>query len=272
MMALDEQEVLGFLTGHSVHTVAMSSLIRDNGLVSSHNRGNFYGYRNRDGILEGVALIGHTTLVEANTDNAMLALAVQARRSEIPLHLLMADGNSVEAFWQYYTGGDGRLPRVVCSERLFQIKFPLIVRESVPGLRLATAEDDLETIAEAHAGIAFQESGINPLETDRAGFLERVTRRVRKGRVWVVIEDDQLIFKADIAAETSEVIYLEGVYVNSGYRGKGIGSNCLSQLCRTLLKQAENICLLSNENLRDTHGVFLKAGFNGIDNCETFFV
>ena len=56
-------EVQAFLAVRPVHTVVMSSFIADNGIVSELNRGKFYGYRNTAGTLEGVALIGHTTLV-----------------------------------------------------------------------------------------------------------------------------------------------------------------------------------------------------------------
>ncbi len=63
-------EVQAFLSVRPVHTVVMSSFIADNGIVSELNRGKFYGYRNTAGKLEGVALIGHSTLVEARSDEA----------------------------------------------------------------------------------------------------------------------------------------------------------------------------------------------------------
>jgi len=64
----DEQnEVLAFLAERPIHTVCLAGFIRDNGLSSPHNRGTFYGCRNSEGRLEGVALIGHATLIEART-------------------------------------------------------------------------------------------------------------------------------------------------------------------------------------------------------------
>ena len=71
----DEREVLGFLAERPIHTVFMASLIRDNGLESPLNRGSFYGCRDSDGNLEGVALIGHATLVEARSESSLKALA-----------------------------------------------------------------------------------------------------------------------------------------------------------------------------------------------------
>src|SRR5690242_3932050 len=71
----DQTEVLDFLAERPTHTVFMASLIRDNGMESSLNRGNFFGCRDRDGRLVGDALIGHATLVEARTDASLAALA-----------------------------------------------------------------------------------------------------------------------------------------------------------------------------------------------------
>ena len=66
-----EAEVLAFLADRPLHTVSLTGLIEDNGLVSPLNRGAFYGCRNRQGQLEGVALIGHATLMETTTYRAL---------------------------------------------------------------------------------------------------------------------------------------------------------------------------------------------------------
>ena len=266
----DQPEVLKFLVQRPVHTVVMTSMIHDNGIEGGQNRGTFYGYRNADERLEGVALIGHTTLVETRTDQALTALALQAGRNETPIHFMMSDGDSIESFWQICTGGT-RQPRLVCTERLFEINFPVMVRERVPGLRLAV-EAELEQIAVAHAQVAFEESGVNPLEKDRDGFLKRVLRRINQGRIWIVADENgKLVFKADVVAETPEVNYLEGIYVAPEKRGIGLAADCLSQLSRILLEKVRHVCLLSNENFQPAHRAYTKAGFKSKDVCVTIF-
>jgi len=267
----EKEEVLGFLAQRPVHTVVMTSMIHDNGIENAQNRGKFFGYRNASDILEGVALIGHTTLVEVHTEEALKALALIARESETPIHVMMSDGNSIESFWQHFSGGI-KEPRLVCSERLFEISFPLMVRNNIDGLRLAS-ETELLPIAEAHAEVAFEESGVDPLVKDREGFLKRVTRRINQERVWVVFDaEGKLVFKADVVAETPEVKYLEGIYVHPEYRGKGIAADCLSQLSRKLLEEVQYVCLLSNEEFQHAHRTYMKAGFKSQDSCVTIFV
>ena len=263
-------EVLEFLNMRPVHTVVMASFIQDNGLENADNRGKFYGYRNDAGTLEGVALIGHTTLIESRSADSLIAFAEIACQSATPLHLIMADGKTTETFWRYFTG-DNRPARKVCTELLFELNFPFFVQDCEWDVRLAEA-GELEQIAVAHDEVAFSESGVSPMQKDREGFLKRCLKRIEKQRTFVVFENGKLVFKADIVAETSDVIYLEGIYVAPEYRGKGVGSSCLSRLGLELMGRVENVCLLSNVDFKSAHRSYAKAGFKNTDSCQTIFV
>lgn len=267
---IERQEVLEFLQKRPVHTVVMTSFIQDNGLESKDNRGIFYGYRNLQGQLDGIALIGHTTLIESRSEDALMAFAIAAKTSETPIYILMSDGNTTETFWQYFAA-ENQKPRLVCTELLFELNFPFLVQNCNWEIRQAKAEE-LDQIAEAHAEVALIESGVNPLEKDREGFLKRTLKRIEKGRTFVVFENGKLVFKADIVAETSETVYLEGIYVAPEYRGQGVASECLSELSRQLLNRVQHICLLSNVEFKNAHRSFLKAGFKNTDCCQTIFV
>ena len=266
----NRKEVLEFLAAQPVHTVVMASFIQDNGLESADNRGKFYGYRNAKGTLEGVALIGHTTLIEARSADSLHAFAIAARTSEMPIHIMMSSGNTTETFWKYFAG-DNCPPRLVCEEMLFELNFPFLVRESRWNVRLAKAEE-LEQVAEAHAEIAFAESGVDPLVRDRAGFLKRTLKRIEKNRTFVVFENGRLLFKADIAAESSDVYYLEGIYVAPEARGKNIGAICLAKLSLELLNHKQHICLLTNVDCKAAHRSYEKAGYKNTGKCTTIFV
>ncbi|MFN0141388.1 MAG: GNAT family N-acetyltransferase [Pyrinomonadaceae bacterium] len=262
-------EVLAFLSIRPVHTVVMTSFINDNGIESELNRGVYYGYRNAKGELEGVALIGHSTLVEARSDAGLRALAFQARQAATPLHLVMSSGDDATRFWNYMTDGL-KAPRLTCIEQLFEVAFPFAVRGTQHKLELATMEW-LIPVAEAQAEVARLECGVDPMQKDREGFLKRVARRIEQGRVFVVTDGEKLVFKADIIAETAETIYLEGIYVHPEYRGKGIGSECLAALSLKLMNRVSNICMLSNVEFKSAHRSFVKAGYRNTDQCTTLF-
>jgi len=195
-------EVLEFLERRPFHTVMLNGLIRDNGVVNRLNRGDFYGCRNQRGELEGVALIGHATLVETSTDRALRAFAYLARKCSWT-HMIMGESERLEEFWAYYFDDDRRMNRS-CRETLLEFRWPIEVRPEVPGLRLATL-DDFDLLLPVHAQMAYEESGVDPFEQDPDGFRDRCARRIEQGRTWVWIERGQLVFKADVVSQTPNV-------------------------------------------------------------------
>ena len=265
----DETEVLKFLAQRPIHTVAMMSLIHDNGISSPFNRGAFYGCRDLTRQLEGVALVGHATLMETISDRALAALAQVAR--ECPsTHLIMGEKERVADFWSHYSE-TGRRQRLACREWLFELTWPVEARASVVGLRPATTSE-LELVMPIQAQLAFNESDIDPMLVDPQGFRERCLRRIEQGRTWVVVEDGELIFKADVISKTAEVIYIEGVWLRDDCRQQSLGTRFMSELMRRLLKDTKSICLLVNETNKQAHGFYRKCGFHFRATYETIFL
>ena len=265
----DEGEVLDFLAERPVHTVVMSGLIRDNGMESPFNRGTFYACRDSEGLLAGVALIGHATFVEARTEGALRAFAELAQK-ERDAHLILGEQGLIHRFWRHYAPS-GQTPRLFCRELLFEQRWPVEACEPVPDLRRATL-DDLMLVMPVHAAMAYDESGVNPLDVDMAGFRLRCARRIEGGRVWVLVEDGNLVFKADVASETPECTYVEGVYVEPLSRQRGHGLRCLSHLGRKLLAGSQSVCALVNEQNLAAQSLFLRAGYKLRGYYETIFL
>jgi ribosomal protein S18 acetylase RimI-like enzyme len=265
----DATEVLEFLAQRPIHTVAMMSLIHDNGVVSPFNRGTFYGYRDLNGRLEGVALVGHATLMETISDRALAALAQVAR--ECPTtHLIMGEKERVADFWSHYSE-TGRRQRLACREWLFELTWPVETREPIVGLRQAQTSE-LELVMPVQAQLAFAESGINPMQVDPQGFRERCLRRIEQGRTWVVVESGELIFKADVISKTAEVVYIEGVWLREDCRHQNLGTRFMSALMRSLLEDTKSICLLVNETNESAQGFYRKCGFHFRATYETIFL
>jgi len=269
LTAEDEGEVMAFLRERPVHTFGMAGFIRSNGVVSPHNHGEFYECRDANGELQGIALIGRYILVETRTDAAVEAFAHLAQDCRTA-HMLLGEQEQVETFWSYYADG-GQTSRLYCREYLFEQRRPVEGKATVPGLRLATI-DDLDLIVPAHARIAFEESGVDPLQVDPEGFRQRCARRIELGQSWVLIEDGRLIFKAEVVSDTPEIIYLEGIWVDPLERGKGIGSRCMSQLSRSFLMRSSSVCVLVNEKFKSAQAFYKKAGFKFISHYDTIFL
>ena len=265
----DTAAVLRFLSQRPIHTVAMMSMIHDNGIVSPFNRGTFYGCRDLNGQLEGVALVGHATLMETVSDRALAALAQIARNCP-NTHMIMGEKERVADFWSHYSE-TGRQQRLACREWLFELSCPVEVRESVNGLRQARVEE-LELVMPIQAELALAESGIDPLSVDPEGFRNRCLRRIEQGRTWVAVENGSLVFKADVISKTQDVIYLEGIWLREDSRHKNLGTRFMSELMRRLLENSKSVCLLVNETNEPAQHFYRKCGFNFRATYETIFL
>jgi hypothetical protein len=246
----------------------MASFIRDNGLMGAANRGRYYAHRNEYGQIDGVALVGHLNLVETQSDAAMKSFAELTRNCG-NAHAMVGEWTKVGEFLDHYSPG-ALTPRLLNRQLLMERSQPMRIPDESTRLRPATIED-LDLIVPVHAQMAFAESGINPLEIDPVGFRQRCARRIELGRVWVMTNDGKLEFKADIAGQTPEIIYLEGIYVTPDNRGDGFGSKCLIQLTTQLLKQADSVCLLANLSNHAAQKCYRKAGYQLREYYDTVY-
>lgn len=264
-----ESEVLDFLSGRPAQAVIMSGLIRDNGFESPFNRGTFHACRDREGRLEGVALVGHAVYVVADSAPALSAFARIAQEQQ-NAHMILGEEALVSRFWGHYAPA-GQPPRLFSRELHFELRWPVSAPEPIGGLRLATL-DDLMLVMPVHAALAYEESGVNPIDVDLHGFRMRCARRIEHGRVWVSVEDGNLLFKADIASDTPECVYLEGVYVEPASRQRGYGLRCLSQLGGALLERTKCVSALVNEQNLAARALFNKAGYKPRGRYDTIFL
>lgn len=264
------EEALAFLAARPVHTVYMASLMRDNGVESALNRGTFYGCRDSAGDLVGVALVGHATLVETRCDEALEAFALLARGCTT-CYLIRGEQDVIEKFWKYYSTNDAAPPRMVCRELLYEQRTPTESCAPVTELRQATLAE-LKGVMAVNAAMAVSESGSNPTERDPVGFRIRTARRIEQGRVWVWRDAEGIIFKADVLAETPEAVYLEGVYVRAAERGQGLGSRCMAQLSRELLRRADAVCLVVNEKSEAAKRFYQKSGYRFRGYYDTIYL
>ena len=254
----DERDVQAFLSLRPVHTVYMAGLIRDNGLVSPLNRGQFYSYRNPAGQLEGVALVGPKMVFETRSRAALEAFARLALENPAR-ELIRGDEEQIERLSDFLSRR-GLAPRLVCRELLLEQLSTVEGVQAVPDLRHARLEE-LDQVASINATMLSEEQGMNTLERDPQGALQRLRRRIEQGRVWVLIERGRIIFKADVISETPHAAFIEGVYVHPQERGRGCGFRCMTQLGRNLLAHVGALCLVVNEENRAAQALYKKVGY-----------
>ena len=262
----DKQAALDYLSARPISTVIMSGWIHERGIVSEANRGTFYGYFDGNGRLDGVALIGRATMFETQNERALKEFAELAQTCET-VRMVMGEQEKMEVMLDHFTRSN-RKPRLVYHDLLYEFNRTTSLAQGVGGLRTATREN-LEQVVAVHAQMVFAVTGVNPLEDDADGFRERCGRRIDENKVWVLIRNGELIFKADIVAETAAAFYLEGLWVNPAERNKGYGSLCFAELSANLLAKKKSLCaFIDNADERAkrfysrsgarSHGLFAK--------------
>jgi ribosomal protein S18 acetylase RimI-like enzyme len=266
----DREAALDFLSERPVHTVIMAGWILERGVESPEHRGKFYGCWNAVGILEGVALIGRVTMFETGSDAAIATFAELARR-DASVKLFFAESSALEKFWHAYRD-TGQEPRLLCHELLYEkVPEPFTPTETVGNLRQASV-DELEQVASAHAQLVIEETGENPLDKDSAGFYQRCAARIERGKVWVLMRDNELLFKADVETETPCTVYVEGLWVNPSYRRKGYGQLCWESLSRALLARNQSFCGFVNDENAPAKAFYEKVGCRVRARFDKIFV
>lgn len=235
----DKQAALHYLSARPISTVIMAGWIHEHGIVNEANRGTFYGYFDCDGRLDGLALIGRATMFETQNERALQEFAELAKTCET-VRIVMGEEEKMEVMLHHFVRSN-RKPRSLHHDLLYELNGTTNLAHGIEGLRTATHEN-LEQVVAAHAQMVLAVTGVNPLEEDADGFRERCGQRIDRKKVWVLIRNGELIFKADIVAETAAAYYLEGVWVNPAERSKGYGTLCFGELSANLLARKKSLC------------------------------
>lgn len=112
--------------------------------------------------------------------------------------------------------------------------------------RLRTA--DLERYLPASAAMFAEELGIAPgIARTANGYRRRAERLLAAGRVFGIVEDGAVVFKADIGALTGFTCQLQGVWVHPDRRGAGLGTAAMAAVLVHALALAPSVSLYVND-------------------------
>lgn len=250
----DRHAALMLLAEDPVRGVHLRGMIEDNGLQSVAHRGCFYGYYEGARML-GVALLGHY-IICYGSDAAFAAFAELAASAKSSM--IFGPKPEVESFWQQISL-HGRQTKEVHTQQWLVCKKAALPLGSLQ-LRRANLTE-LAAVADAHAEIIRAECGYDPYLKDREGFTRRVQERIERGRTWVKMQGDAVIFKAELVSVTPEAVYLEGIWTHPAHRGQGLAKSCMSELLHRLLRKHKAVCLVVDEENTIARRVYEHVGF-----------
>lgn len=145
------------------------------------------------------------------------------------------------------------------------------VEPSLPlgGIRPAGLEQ-FETVLTAAAAMYREELGSDPFAVG-AGipFRRRVARSLARGRTWVGVDDDEVFFKADVAAISPRVAQIQGIWVRPDRRGAGLGAGGTAAVCAGLQSRRLTPSLVVNGSNAAARSAYRRVGMVDVVDYAT---
>lgn len=130
-----------------------------------------------------------------------------------------------------------------------------------PGVRPA-ALGEFDLVLPAAAAMYREELGADPFEVGGGvPFRRRVARALARGRTWVWVDRGEVVFKADVSAESTRVAQLQGIWVRPERRGTGVGTAGTAAVCAALRRRGLTPSLVVNETNVAAVRAYRRAGF-----------
>jgi GNAT superfamily N-acetyltransferase len=256
----DLDEVTGLLARDPVVNVVADYRARTTQLQPRWLNGEVWGYYEGDqlvSVCHAAANLMPAMATPAALEQYAARAAAQGRRCST----LLGPSSSVEPLWE-------ALSRVWSAPREIRSGQPHL---EISGAPLVTADpqvrpgtmEELELLYPACVAMYSEEVGVSP-EANGGGplYRARVAQLISRGWSFVRIEDDRVVFKAEVAAATPHACQVQGVYVPPDRRGEGLAVGGMAAVVQYALQHiAPVVSLYVNAHNGAARRVYERVGF-----------
>ncbi|ATG52573.1 GNAT family N-acetyltransferase [Brachybacterium vulturis] len=185
---------------------------------------------------------------------------------------VVGDRRAVEILWSSLAevwGAEVREHR--WSQPLLLAEDPAAVPRLTPvGLRAAVPGEEAAVFPAAVAMFR-EEVGVDPAAGDGGrAYRARIADLIRRGRTYVVIEDGEVLFKADVGALFGAVAQIHGVWVRPDQRGRGLGRAGMAELVHLVRRDhAPQVSLYVNDFNEPARRAYAASGFRQVGELST---
>ncbi|MFI1651726.1 GNAT family N-acetyltransferase [Streptomyces avidinii] len=254
-------EILG---REPVENAFVTSRVQVAGLDPWRLGGEMWGWY-ADGELRSLCYAGANLVPVCAGPDAVRAFADRARRTGRRCSSIVGPAQATRLLWQLLEPSWGPAREVRSHQPLMVIERPSTTVEADPQVR-RIRKDEMELIMPACVAMFTEEVGISPMAGD-GGLLyqARVAELVASGRSFARVDDDKVVFKAEIGAATARACQIQGVWVDPEFRGLGHSETGMAAVVAYALRDvAPVVSLYVNDFNAAARAAYRRVGFREV--------
>jgi uncharacterized protein len=267
-------EALEFCAENVEQAIYIAGWIHDGGL--GHNpqvpKGWVLAERDRTGEMVGLCYLSATGILMPVIESASSIehLFAVARANPGLIRVIVGERTIVAALWERI-GGLGLLARIVRDQVVYTVhRDNFRPAESLPLIPADKAH--LDQLVAASAAMAREEAQDDPQARNPTLFRDRIRARMVRGRDFIYLENDVLVFKGNVSALCHLGGQVEGIYTMPERRRHGFGKRGTSFVTSWVLERAPSAILLVNEDNTPARKMYESLGYEQSYRSRTIFV
>lgn len=267
LTSADRDATVEFLAKSPVENLFLASKVEAYG-IDRRRLGQLHAYE-RDGEITSVMLDGGTVFIAGFDPHALPAFVGQLgpiRRCTSILGPAVSVLGLFVGLAERWKGAWGSVSNVRKRQPLMLLDGPTPV-EPDPRVRLLTP-DDYPSYLDASVSMYTDEIGSSPFKYG-SGYERFVMQRLRDRDAYGIVEDGQVIFKADLGPKLGEQAQLQGVWVNPALRGRGISVPALAGMLNQAMERFPQISLYVNDFNTPAIKAYERLGFRDVGALAT---
>jgi predicted GNAT family acetyltransferase len=267
----DLDEVRAVLERDPIPDAFVASRIEAAGLDAWRLGAEVWGYGER-GRLQSLCYSGANLVPVQAGPEAVAAFADKARRQGRRCSSIVGSAPAVRRLWELLRPAWGAAREVRDHQPLLAIEGPPAASPD-PGVRRVEPHE-IDVLLPACIAMFTEEIGVSPTTGDGGAlYRARVEELIAQGRAFARIEGGRVVFKAEIGAATGQVCQVQGVWVEPGLRGRGLGvSGTAAVVALARESIAPVVSLYVNDYNTPARRAYARVGFRSAGTfCSVLF-
>lgn len=222
-----------------------------------------------DGEIESLLYLGANLVPVATTPAARAAFADRLRRTGRRSSSFVGSAPEVLDLWRLLEPAWGPAREVRANQPLMVLDGPPVI--DADPLVVPTSLEHLDVVLPACIDMFVEEVGVSPVAGGASSaYRARIAELVRDGRSLARIEQDAVVFKAELGIVCPQVTQVQGVYVDPSHRGRGLSAPAMAAVAAYAQHTfAPVVSLYVNDYNTSARKTYARVGFETVGTFAT---